>query len=409
MTFEEALARAAQGDHLSLDASALLLAARGDHLRAMIKIADRKRAEQVGDTVTYVVNRNINFTNVCIKRCHFCAFSDGLRSDSGYFLPLEEVVRRAQEARMMGATEVCIQSGLAPELNASKYIKITEAVKSAVPELHVHAWSPEEIKHGAKQSRISIRSFLADLKTAGLDSLPGTSAEILDDRLRRRLAVGRITSQQWIDIVQTAHELDLRTTATMMFGHIETSIDQARHLLTLRRVQQRTGGFTEFVPLAFVHHQAPLFTLRSDVRPGPSIEERLAVYSASRLILGDLIPNLQVSWVKEGMSMAATVLQAGANDLGGTLINESISTAAGSAHGQRQTPENLAQVAHGIGRPVQQRNTLYQPIEISSSSSWGPDYGSFFELRKDQRFAYRSAGKPSKSARVSISQASPRR
>lgn len=409
MTFEEALARAAQGDHLSLDASALLLAARGDHLRAMIKIADRKRAEQVGDSVTYVVNRNINFTNVCIKRCHFCAFSDGLRSDLGYFLPLEEVVRRAQEARTMGATEVCIQSGLAPELNASTYIKITETVKNAVPGLHVHAWSPEEIKHGAKQSRISIRSFLADLKTAGLDSLPGTSAEILDDRLRRRLAVGRITSQQWIDIVQTAHELDLRTTATMMFGHIETSLDQARHLLTLRRVQQRTGGFTEFVPLAFIHHQAPLFTSRNDVRAGPSIEERLAVYSASRLILGDLIPNLQVSWVKEGLSRAATVLQAGANDLGGTLINESISTAAGSVHGQRQTPENLAKVAQGIGRPVQQRNTLYQPIENSSSSSWGPDYGSFFELRKDQRFAYRSTGKPSKSARVSISQASPRR
>jgi 7,8-didemethyl-8-hydroxy-5-deazariboflavin synthase CofH subunit len=409
MTFEEALAAAAQGDHLSLDASASLLAARGVNLRAMMKVADQKRAEQVGDTVTYVINRNVNFTNVCIKRCHFCAFSDDLRTGSGYFLPLEEVVRRAKEARSMGATEVCIQAGLAPELNASKYLKMTETVKNAVPDLHLHAWSPEEIKHGAKQSRVSIRSFLAELKAAGLDSLPGTSAEILDDRLRRRLAVGRISTAQWIDVIQTAHELDLPTTATMMFGHLETALDQAGHLLTLRRIQQQTGGFTEFVPLAFVHHQAPLFASHSDVRAGPSSEERLAIYSASRLILGDVIPNLQVSWVKEGLSLAANILEAGANDLGGTLINESISTAAGSSHGQRQTPEDLERVAQGIGRPVQQRSTLYQPIADSVKSGWGTDYGSFFELRKDHRFAYRSTGRPSKSARVSMSQASPRR
>lgn len=409
MSFEEILATAAQGDSLSLDACAALLSARGDQLRMMMRVADLKRAEQVGDTVTYVVNRNINFTNVCIKRCHFCAFSDDLRGDLGYFLPLEEVVRRAKEARRMGATEVCIQAGLAPELDASAYLKITEAVKTAVPDMHLHAWSPEEIKHGAKQSRMDVRSFLLDLKAAGLDSLPGTSAEILDDQLRRRLAVGRITTAQWIAIIQTAHELGLPTTSTMMFGHVETALDQARHLLIIRQLQERTGGFSEFVPLAFVHQQAPLFAAHSDVRSGPCDEERLAVYSASRLILGDLIPNLQVSWVKEGLTRAAELLQAGANDLGGTLINESISTAAGSGHGQRQTPEALAQVAQGIGRPTQQRTTLYQPVISSTSDHWNSDYGSFFELRTDQRFTYQSTGKPSKSARVSISHASPRR
>ena len=409
MIFEEALAQASLGEGVSLKSAASLLSARGENLRLMMQLADQKRADQVGNTVTYVVNRNINFTNVCIKRCHFCAFSDGLRTGLGYFLPLEEIVRRAIQARSMGATEVCIQAGLVPELNASKYLQITEAVKNAVPELHIHAWSPEEIKHGAKQSRMSIRSFLSDLKTAGLDSLPGTSAEILDDQLRRRLAVGRLTTAQWIDVIQTAHELGLPTTATMMFGHLETAFDQARHLLTLRRVQQRTGGFTEFVPLAFVHHQAPLFASQSDVRPGPSSEERLAVYSASRLILGDQIPNLQVSWVKEGMDRAAELLKAGANDLGGTLINESISVAAGSVHGQRQTPEALAQVAQGVGRPFQQRNTLYQSVEDSNSSNWSQDYGSFFDLRNDKRFTYQLSGRPSKSARVSISHASPRR
>jgi len=409
MKFNLALALAESGQPLSAAAATALLSARSDQLEQMIEVANRRRVEQVGDAVTYVVNRNINFTNVCIKRCHFCAFSDDLRGGDGYFLPIDEIVARAVQAQAMGASEICIQAGLAPDLDTKVYLKITEAVKSAVPELHLHAWSPEEIKHGAKQSRVSIRSFLTDLKAAGLGSVPGTSAEILDDKLRKQLAIGRITTKQWIEVIETAHQLDLPTTSTMMFGHIETAADQAQHLLTLRQIQERTGGFTEFVPLAFVHTQAPLFTAQRGARPGPSRDERRAVYAASRLILGDRIPNLQVSWVKEGMDFAAELLNCGANDLGGTLINESISTSAGSGHGQRQTPEDLMNVAASVDRPAQQRTTLYQQLKAEPSIAWGDDYGSFTELRQDARYRYRFSGKASKSARVSTSQASPRR
>ena len=267
MNLGAAIDAALSGKPPSLAAATALLSARGDDLERLRQAADALRLEQVGERVTYVVNRNINFTNVCIKRCHFCAFSDDLRGGSGYFLPLHEVVRRAEEARAMGATEICIQAGLAPELDASRYLAITEAVKAATPELHLHAWSPEEIKHGAKQSRLSIKAFIADLKSAGLDSMPGTSAEILDDGLRRQLAVGRITTEQWLTVIRSAHELGIPTTSTMMFGHLEDAADQARHLLTLRQQQSETGGFTEFVPLAFVHADAPLFTASAGVRP----------------------------------------------------------------------------------------------------------------------------------------------
>jgi 7,8-didemethyl-8-hydroxy-5-deazariboflavin synthase CofH subunit len=409
MKLRRAIDDALDGKQPSLAGATTLLEARGSDLETLRQAADALRIEQVGDRVTYVVNRNINFTNVCIKRCHFCAFSDDLRTGSGYFLPLQEVVRRAEEARAMGATEICIQAGLAPELDARSYLAITEAVKTAVPELHLHAWSPEEIKHGAKQSQLSIKSFLADLKSAGLDSLPGTSAEILDDALRRRLAVGRITSAQWLEVVRSAHELELPTTSTMMFGHLETAQDQAGHLLTLRHLQSQTGGFTEFVPLAFVHADAPLFSASSEVRPGPSAEERRAVYAASRLILGSQIKNLQVSWVKEGMAEAKELLRFGVNDLGGTLINESISTSAGAPHGQRQSPQALAELIVSAGRQAQQRNTLYQAIEARPAAPWRSDYGSWQELRDDERFAYKASGKPSRSAAVSTSQASPRR
>jgi 7,8-didemethyl-8-hydroxy-5-deazariboflavin synthase CofH subunit len=407
MKFSVALAAALAGEEPTLAGASALLSARGEQLEAMGQAADKMRKAQVGEVVTYVVNRNINFTNVCIKRCHFCAFSDDLRGGKGYFLPLDEIIRRAEQARAMGATEICVQAGLVPELDAPGYLRITESLKTACPELHLHAWSPEEIKHGARQSRITVRDFLADLKRAGLDSIPGTSAEILDDSIRKRLAVGRITSAQWLDVIRHAHELGLPSTSTMMFGHLESAVDQAGHLLTLRRLQQQTGGFTEFVPLAFVHHQAPLFSSNPDVRPGPCADERRAVYAASRLLLGDCIPNLQVSWVKEGLQASQKLLAYGVNDVGGTLVNESISTAAGAPHGQMQAPAQLLDLIAGSGRPAQQRDTLYRPISSAASRPWDEDYGDWQRLRDEPDFAYGASGNPSRSAAVSTSQAKP--
>ena len=409
MRFAEALAQLEAREEPSLEVAQALLEARGGDLERLVSSADRRRREQVGDEVTFVVNRNINFTNVCTKRCHFCAFSDHVQSGRGYLLPRTEIVRRAREAEAMGATEICIQAGLAPELDADEYLAITAAVKEAVPSLHLHAWSPEELKHGARRSQRSLRSLVKQLKDAGLDSVPGTSAEILVDTVRKKLAVGRITTEQWIEVIETVHSLGIRTTATMMFGHIESAREQAIHLLTLRSIQARTGGFTEFVPLAFVHEEAPLFADQPGVRPGPSDAERLAVYATSRLVLGDLIPNLQVSWVKEGDQRTQKLLEAGANDLGGTLINESISTAAGAPFGQLKTPEELIGLAASVGRQAVQRDTLYRPTEATASSSWRADYGDFFTLRASDAFAYRPAGKASQSARVSTSQAKPRR
>jgi FO synthase subunit 2 len=407
----EAIAYAEAGLTPTLESATGLVSARGADLERLRVLADHQRQMQVGDAVTFVVNRNINFTNVCIKKCHFCAFSDDLRGDQGYFLPVHEMVRRAQQAKQMGATEICIQAGLAPELDASRYLAMTEAIKNACPDLHLHAWSPEEIKHGARRSGLSIRAFLTDLKAAGLDSVPGTSAEILDDAVRRRLAVGRLTSAQWIEVIRSAHELGIPTTATMMFGHLETAEHQAGHLLTLRRIQEQTGGFTEFVPLSFVHHDAPLFSRSKDVRPGPCAEERRAVYAASRVILGGLINNLQVSWVKEGMAVASELLGYGVNDLGGTLINESISTAAGAGHGERQTPDDLVALIEAAGRRAQQRNTLYQALERTAGLGWddAQSLGSLEALRGDESYRYSPSGKPTRSAGTSRSHARPLR
>jgi FO synthase subunit 2 len=370
-------------------------------------VADELRRTQVGDRVTYVVNRNINFTNVCIKNCKFCAFARTVRSEQGYFLPHEEVARRVRQAWEMGATEVCLQAGLSPNLTGDSYIELCRVVKQAAPDVHIHAFSPEEVKFGASLKRVSYADYLAELKQAGLGTLPGTSAEILDDRMRKTISPTRITTSEWLDVITTAHRLGIRTTSTMMFGHVESVEDRMRHMDLLRRVQRETGGFTEFVPLSFVHEEAPLFATSDvpGVRPGPTGDEVLRLYATARLVLGRDIPNLQASWVKEGLRTAQLLLSCGVNDLGGTLMNESISTAAGARHGQLMTPATLRRVIRDAGRVPAERGTDYRVIrEFGGTSDQDPSepldavadpdsvFGSYDDLTADPRFHYEPRG-----------------
>jgi FO synthase subunit 2 len=397
------LERALDGADLGVDETVLLCGARGPSLHALVAAADHLRRAQVGEQVGYVVNRNINFTNVCAKACRFCAFSRTRRSEDGYFLPIEEIVRRALEAQSYGATEVCIQAGLAPGIDASFYVALVRAVKAAAPALHVHAMSPEEVKFAATQSGWSFRRVLEEMKDAGLGSLPGTSAEVLDDRVRARIAPGRITTAEWVEVITTAHALGLPTTSTIMHGHVETDLERMRHLDLLRSIQQSTGGFTEFVPLSFVHEEAPM-TLRHqlpELRPGPTGDDVIRLYAISRLVLGSTIKNLQVSWVKDGMRAAQWLLSCGANDFGGTLINESISTAAGATHGQLQAPGALRRAIRDAGRVPVERSTRYDVLRTFSREP-GPDeqgpldrvedpliFGSYDQLARDPRFKFR--------------------
>ncbi|MCA9565649.1 MAG: 5-amino-6-(D-ribitylamino)uracil--L-tyrosine 4-hydroxyphenyl transferase CofH, partial [Myxococcales bacterium] len=334
------------GGDLSTTEGVRLSAATGRDFAALCLAADEMRRAQVGDVVTYVINRNINFTNVCVKPCQFCAFSRDLRSEQGYFLPVEEIVRRAVEAWEVGATEICVQAGLAPKATGDTYPSILRAVKEVLPDIHIHAFSPEEVKYGAKLARVSVREYLKRLADAGLGSIPGTSAEVLSDSVRSRMAQGRISVAEWIEVIKTAHELGIPSTSTLMFGHIETAHERIAHLALLRDIQRDTGGFTEFVPLSFVHHEAPLFLKAKEngVQPGPTGNDVIRLYAIARLMLGADIPNLQASWVKEGIRQAQFLLDCGVNDLGGTLINESISTAAGAQHGQLMRPAELRRV-----------------------------------------------------------------
>ncbi|MFI5308094.1 MAG: 5-amino-6-(D-ribitylamino)uracil--L-tyrosine 4-hydroxyphenyl transferase CofH, partial [Polyangiales bacterium] len=312
-----------QGHPLEVGPAVRLCSARGADLHALLHVADVMRREQVGEVVTYVVNRNVNFTNVCVKACKFCAFSRTNRSEEAYYLDSDEVVRRVLEAQEVGATEVCIQAGLPPRARPTLYLDLLRAVKRAAPAIHVHAFSPEEIKYGAELAGLSVHEQLLSLQEAGLGSLPGTSAEILDDRVRRRLAGGRITTAEWIDVITTAHRIGLPTTATIMYGHIESDEERMAHLALLRSIQQDTGGFTEIVPLSFVHAEAPLHMkqMLPDVRPGPSGDDVLRLMAICRLMLGASFKNVQTSWVKEGLRQSQWLLSCGANDLGGTLIN----------------------------------------------------------------------------------------
>jgi len=343
-----------------------LFGARGSEVEAVAAAADRLRSRSVGDTVTYVVNRNINYTNRCVYRCGFCAFSQGARRASGreapYLLDLDEVARMAQEAWERGATEVCLQGGIHPRFTGDFYVSLVESVKAAAPGIHVHGFSPLEVWQGARTVGASVPEFLLRLKEAGLGSLPGTAAEILDDEVRAELCPEKISTAQWSEVVAAAHELGIPSTATIMFGHIDSPRAWARHLSVVRDIQERTGGFTEMVPLPFVHMEAPIYR-RGHARPGPTWDEVVLVHAVSRIALDGLVGNIQASWVKLGLDGASLLLQAGCNDLGGTLTEESISRAAGGAHGQAVTSGRLESVIRGAGRVPAQRSTLYEVLE----------------------------------------------
>jgi FO synthase len=358
-----AILRAARaGDTLSETDIVRLFGVEGRELDAVLGAADELRREAVGDTVTYVVNRNINYTNICLYHCGFCAFSKGRGSTDlrgpAYNLDLAEIARRTAEAAEAGATEVCLQGGIHPSFTGETYLSIVRAVKEVVPGMHVHAFSPLEIRHGAGTLGLPLARYLERLRDAGLSTLPGTAAEILDDEIRAVICPDKLTTDEWLEVIGTAHAVGLRSTATIMYGHVEQPVHWARHLRRVRALQERTGGITEFVPLGFVHMEAPLWR-KGRTRSGPSLREAVLMHAVSRLALHPLIRNIQTSWVKMGADGAALCLNAGANDLGGTLMNESITRAAGGVHGQELTAAQLTELARRIGRPARQRTTLY--------------------------------------------------
>tara|TARA_Y100000780_G_scaffold162562_1_gene147344 strand:+ start:64 stop:1281 length:1218 start_codon:yes stop_codon:yes gene_type:complete len=340
-----------------------LFSARGTDFAAVCTAADTLRRNLVGDEVTFVVNRNINYTNVCYYRCQFCAFSKGKMSENlrgkPYRLEIEEIQRRALEAWDRGATEVCMQGGIHPEFTGKTYIDICRAIKSAVPDMHVHAFSPLEIFQGAQTAQYSVPDFLKQLIDAGLGSLPGTAAEILDDEIRAVICPDKIKTDQWLEVMNQAHELGIPSTATIMFGHVEKPIHWARHLLRLLNLQKRTGGFTEFVLLPFVHMEAPIF-LKGGARQGPTFRETVLMHAVARLVFHKHIPNIQTSWVKLGPAGVKFCLETGANDVGGTLMSETITRSAGATYGQEMTPERVMGLINDLGRIPKQRTTLYK-------------------------------------------------
>jgi FO synthase len=340
-----------------------LMTAEGDLLDEVIKLADALRKETVGDDVTYVVNRNINFTNVCYVGCRFCAFAQRRTDADAYSLSLEQVAERAEEAWQLGATEVCMQGGIDPELPGTAYFDLAAAVKQRIPEMHVHAFSPMEIVNGSSRTGLSFEDFLIKARESGLDTIPGTAAEILDDEVRWVLTKGKLPTATWIEVVSTAHRVGLRSSSTMMYGHVDNPRHWVQHLRVLRRMQEKNhedgiAGFTEFVPLPFVHTSSPIY-LAGVARPGPSLRDNLAVHAMARIMLHGRIDNIQTSWVKLGVEGTRAMLNAGANDVGGTLMEETISRMAGSEHGSAKTVEELTEIAAGIGRPVVQRTTTY--------------------------------------------------
>lgn len=356
------LGRLQQGEPATESEIIDLFSARGSDFSAICRAADEIRRELNGDTVSYVVTRNINYTNICGYKCQFCAFSKGKMSESlrgrPYDLSLDEIAGRAREAAERGATEVCMQGGIHPHYTGQTYLDICRAVKAAVPEIHVHAFSPLEVQHGATTLGMSVPDFLAELRTAGLASLPGTAAEILDDEVRRILCADKVDTGTWLAVMRAAHKTGLRSTATIMFGHVDGYHNWARHLIRIRDLQQETGGFTEFVPLPFVHMEAPIF-LKGRSRKGPTFRETVLMHAVARLAFGRLIPNIQASWVKLGRKGAAACLAAGVNDLGGTLMDETISRSAGASHGSEVTPVEMEDIIRAASRTPRQRTTLY--------------------------------------------------
>lgn len=356
------LAKAIAGRTLALGEIVRLFECRGDAFHAVCQAADSLRSVQCGDEVSYIVTRNINYTNICYFRCKFCAFSKGKLSDNlrgrPYNLSLDEVQRRVVEAWDRGAVEVCLQGGIHPSYDGSTYLSICRAIKEVRPGIHIHAFSPLEIWQGAATLGVSVQSFLSQLKEAGLGSLPGTAAEILDDEVRAIICPDKINTAQWLEVVETAHRLGIRTTATIMFGHVDRYEHWARHLLRLRDLQSKTNGFTEIVPLPFVPMEAPINS-RGLSRLGPTHREAVLMHAVARLALHPLVKNIQTSWVKMGREGVAVCLSAGANDLGGTLMNESITRAAGAIHGEEMSPEAMEELIGSLGRTPRQRTTLY--------------------------------------------------
>ena len=367
--------RAAHGHKLGERDIVTLFEARGRDQQLLCAAADELRAAVAGDTVSYIITRNINYTNICYFKCGFCAFSKGhgpreLR-EAAYDLPLAEIQQRTQEAWQKGAVEVCLQGGIHPKYTGQTYLDICAAIKAAQPGIHIHAFSPLEIQQGAKTLGISVESMLRELKAAGLGSLPGTAAEILDDEVRDVLCPDKLKTQEWLDVVRTAHSIGLTTTATIMFGHVDRPINWARHLNRLRDLQVETGGFTELVPLPFVHMEAPIYR-KGRARRGPTFRESVLMHAVSRLVLHPHFRNIQTSWTKMGREGAVACLQAGANDLGGTLMNESISRAAGASHGQEMLPEHMEALIRSAGRTPMQRMNTYAPVWPEQLASAAP-------------------------------------
>jgi FO synthase len=357
-----ALDAALEGREFGEQQALAVAEARGEALLAVCDVADRLRRTRVGDEVTYVVNRNINFTNICFVGCTFCCFGKGAKSPDAYWHSLETVADRAEQAWLGGATEVCVQGGLPPELDGTYYFRVLEAIQRRVPEMHIHAYSPMEVVYGVERTGMPLRNYLSKLRDCGLGSLPGTAAEILDDRVRQIISRAKLSRAQWIEVITTAHELGIPTTSTMMYGHVESPADWVRHMLLLRSIQKQTGGFTEFVPLGFIHEKTVLF--RSGLaRPGGTVEEDVAVHALARILLHDAIPNIQISWLKLGWPISRLCLQAGANDCGGTLMEENISSASGEVAGTSASPEQFQEFIASCGRIPVERSTTYKVLK----------------------------------------------
>src|ERR1700732_2948056 len=355
----ECLEASRAGHELSFEQGLLLANTEGPDLEALVWFANTLRQEAAGDAITYVINRNINFTNVCFVGCSFCGFGKGPAAPDAYSLSPDDVVRQALDAWEKGATEVCIQGGLPRDLDGFFYRDILRAVKHAIPGMHVHAFSPMEISYGLDKTGMPLRDYLQMMKDEGLGSIPGTAAEILDDRVRRELSPNKLPVARWVEIITTAHGLGIPTTSTMMYGHVEEPADWVRHILLLRAIQKRTGGFTEFVPLGFIHENTRLYK-HGGARPGARLEEHLRVHALARVLLHGAIQNLQVSWVKLGFETSLACLQAGANDFSGTLMEENISKAAGATFGEYVSPEDFRRMIRSIGRVPAERTTTYK-------------------------------------------------
>ena len=355
----ECLELARTSAELSFEQGLRLATAEGADLDALIATADALRRETVGPAITYVVNRNINFTNVCFVGCSFCGFGRGPGAADAYSLSPEDVARKATEAWEKGATEVCIQGGLPRDLDGFFYRDVLRAVKRAIPEMHVHAFSPMEISYGVDKTGMPLRDYLQMMKDEGLGSIPGTAAEILDDRVRQELSPNKLPVARWVEIITTAHELGIPTTSTMMYGHVEERADWVRHILLLRSIQKRTGGFTEFVPLGFIHEKTRVYK-HGGARAGAGREEHLHVHALARVLLHGAIKNVQVSWVKLGFDVSLACLNAGANDFSGTLMEENISKAAGATFGEYVPPEEFRRLIRSIGRVPAERSTTYK-------------------------------------------------